>query len=128
MKKAVTLIPKESVEQTALMDWANMATGRWPELGLLHHIPNGGGRNEIEAAHLKRHGVKAGVPDLCLPVARGGYHGLYIELKRRDGGHVSANQKAWLNALRDQGYRAVVCCGWEAAKDEIESYLKGARA
>lgn len=118
-------IPREAVEQEALMDWAYRASGKWPELGLLFHVPNGGSRNEIEAMRLKRQGVKAGVPDLCLPVARAGYHGLYIELKRQQGGHVSVNQKAWLNALTDQGYRAVVCCGWEAAKDEIERYLEG---
>mgnify|MGYP004433785991 CR=1 FL=1 len=38
-------------------------------------------RDARTAANLKRQGVKAGVPDLHLPVARGGYNGLYIELK-----------------------------------------------
>lgn len=118
-------VPRESAEQEALMDWANRASGKWPELALLYHIPNGGSRNEIEAVHLRRQGVKAGVPDLCLPVARGGCHGLYIELKRREGGRISANQSAWLMALNAQGYAAVVCNGWEEAKSTIESYLKG---
>ena len=49
------------------------------------HIPNGGYRNAREAANLKRQGVKAGVPDLCIPVAKGGYHGLYIEMKTKKG-------------------------------------------
>ena len=119
-------VPRESAEQEALMDWANRASRKWPELALLYHIPNGGSRNEIEAAHLRRQGVKSGVPDLCLPVARGGCHGLYIELKRRQGGRVSPSQSAWLMALNAQGYAAVVCCGLDEAIEAIEGYLKGA--
>lgn len=38
-------------------------------------------RDKATAVALKRQGVKAGVPDICLPVARNGYHGLHIELK-----------------------------------------------
>ena len=47
----------------------------------MFHIPNGGSRNKLEASNLKKQGVKAGVPDLFLPVGRGSYHGLFIELK-----------------------------------------------
>ena len=81
-------VPTESVEQTRLFQWARMEAGRWPELNLLYHVPNGGSRHRMEAAHLKQQGVRAGVPDLCLPVARGGCHGLYIEMKRLRGGRV----------------------------------------
>ena len=65
----------ESQEQQALFSWAEYAKGLHPELGLLYHIPNGGKRDKLEAARLKLEGVKAGVPDLCLPVARGGAQG-----------------------------------------------------
>lgn len=116
----------EADEQETLMEWARVREGKWPELKLLHHIPNGGSRNKTEAARLQFQGVKPGVPDLCLPVARGGYHGLYIELKRRKGGKISPVQTAWLDALREQGYKAVVCWGWEDGKNVIEEYLKGA--
>jgi hypothetical protein len=34
---------------------------------------------------LKAEGVRAGVADLCLPAARRGYHGLYIEMKSEEG-------------------------------------------
>lgn len=71
----------EDTEQMGVIDWANWNTGRFPELKLLFHVPNGGKRNAAEAARFKAMGVKAGVPDLCLPVARGGYAGLYIEMK-----------------------------------------------
>lgn len=70
-----------------------------------------------------RQGVKAGVPDLHLPVARGGYHGLYIELK------VGSNkptqlQKKWLSNLNEQGYLAVVCYGWQQAAEQLINYLE----
>lgn len=71
-------IPTEAEEQIALFEWARLQTGRFPELALLYHVPNGGSRNKIEAARLRAQGVKSGVPDLCLPVARGASHGLYI--------------------------------------------------
>ena len=116
--------PREDEEQSALFEWARMQSGKYPELELLHHIPNGGSRNKAEAAKLKRQGVKAGVPDICLPIARGGSHGLYIELKRQRGGKVSPEQLNWLLALTEQGYTAVICTGWEAAAKMIIDYLK----
>lgn len=117
------MIPSESQEQQTLFQWAGMMTGKYPELKLCHHIPNGGSRNAIEAHNLRLQGVKPGVPDICLPVARGRYHGLYIELKRQQRSRLSVEQKIWLNDLRDQGYMAVVCYGWEDAKNVIERYL-----
>ena len=117
-------IPTEAQEQTALFQWAKLMEKKWPELQLLHAIPNGGSRNPIEARHLKEQGVKPGIPDVFLPVARGGYHGLYIEMKRRKGGRVSVEQKKMILALRDQGFRAEVCEGWEKARDVITEYMK----
>ena len=99
---------------------------RWPELRLLHAIPNGGSRNPIEARHLKEQGVKPGVPDIFLPCARGEWHGLYIEMKRRKGGRVSDEQREMIRLLIEQGYKAVVCYGWEEAKNVIVEYMKDA--
>jgi hypothetical protein len=48
-------------------------------------VPNGGYRNIYVARKLKAEGVKAGVADLCLPAARRGYHGLYLEMKSEEG-------------------------------------------
>lgn len=117
----------ENQEQAALFEWASMSEGRHPELKLLHSIPNGGYRPPRTAAILKATGVKAGVPDICLPVARGGFYGLYIEMKREKGGSLSASQRVWLNRLDKQGYRAVVCKGFEAARAEILNYLEEPR-
>ena len=114
----------ESDEQTAIFDWARFCSGRIPELNLLYHVPNGGFRTKTEAAKFQSEGVKAGVPDLVLPVARNGYHALYIELKAKDG-KVSDIQKKWLNDLRYQGNCALACFGADEAISVIEKYLKG---
>lgn len=115
---------EEAREQEALFRWAAYERGKWPELAALHHIPNGGSRNKAEAARLKAQGVRAGVPDICLPAARGCYHGLYIELKRRKGGRVSEAQRQWLEYLEGAGYCARVCHGWDEARETIEKYLE----
>ena len=112
----------ESQEQQALFDWAEYARAKHPELDLLYNIPNGGKRDKLEAVRLKREGVKAGVPDLCLPVARGGYHGLYIELKAGKN-TASPLQRQWIAALSREGYAAAVCTGWEQAAEVIGDYL-----
>ena len=115
--------PTEAQEQTAVFNWAAVMVRRWPELRLLHHIPNGGSRNAREAHNLRMQGVKAGIPDIFLPVARGGWHGLYIEMKRRKGGRLSDEQAAMLEALREQGYCAWVCKGANDAIELITEYL-----
>ena len=118
------MIPTEAQEQKDLFRWAELMSKRYPELELLFHIPNGGSRHIVEAANLKAQGVRAGVPDIFLPVARLGYHGMFIEMKRRKGGRLSEAQKEWICVLERNGYFAIVCAGWEEAVEAIESYLK----
>lgn len=115
--------PRESVEQQTLIKWARLARGKYPELDMLYHITNEGKRSVVTGARLKSEGLKPGVPDLCLAVARGGAHGLYIEMKRTKGGRVSPEQARWIEKLSREGYVAVVCRGWEQARDVIERYL-----
>lgn len=115
--------PTEEAEQAAVFEWAQLMAPQLPELHLLFHIPNGGYRAPATAAKLKAQGVKPGVPDLFLPVARGGFHGLWIELKRQHGGKVSHAQSDWLTELSFQGYRAEVAHGSEEACDVLYKYL-----
>lgn len=119
----VRLYPTEEQEQTVVMHWAAMAAGRWPELRLLFHIPNGGKRSKTEAVRFRAAGVRSGVPDLFLPCARGGYHGMWIEMKAVDG-RVSADQARWRKDLLEQGYMSVVCYGADAAIEAIEKYMQ----
>lgn len=112
----------EAQEQRFLFQWAGLAEQKYPELKLLHHVPNGGKRDAKTAANLKREGVKAGVPDIVLPVARGKFHGLYIELKVGKN-KTSLRQNVWIENLREQGYFVKVCYGWINAREVIERYL-----
>lgn len=113
----------EDTEQMNVIDWANWSTGRFPELALLHHIPNGGKRNAAEAARFKAMGVKAGVPDLFLPVPKGGFAGLYIEMKYGKN-KTTEKQKWWIEALKRQGYKVLVCYGSLEATEKLEEYLQ----
>ena len=115
----------EHEEQVALMRLVELHKSRWPELGMLFAVPNGSERNPIVGKKLKAEGVRKGVPDLCLCVARGGYHGLFIEMKRQKKSQISPEQIAWLSALRDQGYRAEMCLGAAAAWEVIQEYMRG---
>lgn len=123
MKNSMQAVAREDQEQALLFEWAALREGRWPELRLMYHVPNEGKRGMAAAMQQKRMGLKSGVPDICLPVARGGYHGLYIELKRARGGRLTQPQRAWLAALAGQGYRAIRCDGWSEAAQAIERYL-----
>lgn len=120
----IRMIPTEDEEQIWLFSWAKINSGKWPELELMHHIPNGGMRSKSEAARFKAMGVKCGVSDVFLPVAKGGYHGLYIELKAKDG-RPEKEQKEWIAAVREQGYYAAVCYGGYEASALVEAYMKG---
>ena len=119
----VRLYPTEEEEQTVVMHWAAMAAGRWPELRLLFHIPNGGKRLKTEAARFRAAGVRSGVPDLFLPCSRGGFHGLWIEMKAM-GGRVSREQERWQTELMGQGYMCAVCYGADAAIEMIKKYMQ----
>lgn len=112
----------EADEQKALMQWAKWQEGRYPELKLLYHCPNGGTRNKLEAANLKRQGVKAGVPDLFLPVPRSPKHGLFIEMKVGRN-KCTDNQKKWIRNLLEQGYEVKLCYSCEEAIQVIKKYL-----
>lgn len=115
----------EEEEQITLFSWARIYQHKYPALKWLHAIPNGGYRTKSQAARLKAGGVKAGVADIFLPAAAAGYHGLYIELKRADGGRASKEQKEFISDMQKAGFRAEVCHGWRSAAETIEQYLVG---
>ncbi len=77
----------ESVEQINLFRWAVLHERAYPELILLHHIPNGGLRNKTTAKRLKAEGVKPGVPDIFTSIKRVVSWPIH-RVKIRDGPHV----------------------------------------
>lgn len=124
--KRKEFIPHEDIEQGMLIEWAEAQKGKYPELAMIFHIPNEAGTRTLkETLRLKGLGVKAGVPDLFLPVARWAYHGLFIEMKRQKGGRVTEEQAAWHSLLTEQGYCVKVCKGFSEARHVLEVYLTG---
>ena len=118
----------EDAHQTALFMWIALNAQQYPKLTLAFAIPNGGQRHKATAAKLKATGVKKGVPDLLLPVARHGLHGLFIELKRpasqgKRKGATADEQDAWIAKLRGERYGACTCYGWEQARDVLLQWI-----
>lgn len=115
---------RERREQQAFVRWFNI---QHPEI-LIVASANGGSRNLLEAANMKRDGVLAGMPDIQVFRASNGYHGLLIEMKApKDGksgpGRLSVVQKLRMQQLNDAGYLAVPAWGWLQAKEIVEEYL-----
>lgn len=95
-----------------------------PELALrLHHSPNGGRRTAREGARFKAMGTRAGFPDLQLCVARGPYHGLFIEMKSPTGTQ-QPSQKLFQEVLTAEGYCYKVCRSFDEFRQIITEYLK----
>lgn len=113
----------ELANQQALFCWAALNYNKYPQLKFMYHVPNGGQRSKITGAQLKAAGVRAGVPDIHLPLKCGQYSGLFIELKVK-AGKASDSQENWLAYLNGAGYYATVCVGWEQAVACLEWYLK----
>ena len=113
----------EGLHQAAVMEWVNViGIQKYHELELLYHIPNGGKRNKLIAVQLKKEGVKAGVLDLHLPVARGGYHSLYIEMKIKPN-KLTTKQATFKKLAEDQGNRCEVCYSMNEAIAMLQEYL-----
>jgi hypothetical protein len=118
----------EHDEQRNLFSWAEWQSLVWPELALMFAIPNGGHRHKATAAKMKAEGVKAGVPDIFLPIARyskrlkESYIGLFIEMKFGKN-KPTKKQQSWIDDLRKRGYRVEVCYSAQEAREVIADYL-----
>lgn len=122
-RPAQPVIGREDEHQTALTNWARMMRTQYPALTLYHHIPNGGLRDKRTAARLIGQGVLIGVPDVFIPAARGGYHGIYVELKVGHNCPTPVQNEFMAAAIREGCYCAV-CYGWPCAAAVIEDYLR----
>jgi VRR-NUC domain len=120
---AALLVRTEHQEQVELFRLAALHEAKYPALATLYAVPNAGKRTPRMGAWMKAEGLRAGFPDTVLPVARQGFHGLEMELKRADGGRVSPEQRWWHDALRAEGHRVEVCHGAAAAWAILLNYL-----
>lgn len=113
----------EHAIQRSFFDWSQYAQCEHPELALLYAIPNGGARNAVTGRRLKEEGVRAGMPDMHLPVARGEYHGLWLELKA-PGKHPEKHQTEIHERLRKAGHVVVVVRSFDECRAAVTQYLK----
>ncbi|HEX4843173.1 MAG TPA: VRR-NUC domain-containing protein [Limnobacter sp.] len=108
--------------QVRFFQWAQVQAKTVPDLDKLYAIPNGGHRHNAVAAKLRAEGVKKGIPDVKLPVPRGGFVGLAIEFKA--GENVpSKEQREKITQLQRDGWCVTVCWCEEAAKRVVMGYL-----
>lgn len=123
--------PLEHDEQKAVCSWwFHYSKTKQLDHRLLVAVPNAqallrfADNPNAFIGYLKAEGMRVGMLDLCLFVARGKYHGLIIEMKRKTKGVVSDDQDAMMGILITQGYLAGVCRGADEAIAGIQSYLE----
>jgi hypothetical protein len=122
----------EHSHQVALFMWCALNVGKFPDLKWFHAIKNEEKSGSVVVgARSKAAGIKSGVSDTLLPVRRGEYSGLYIELKRpsrkpkcNGKGGVSDEQLEFGKFVQSQGFGFVVCYGWEEAVKVLIQYLE----
>lgn len=107
-----------------MISWCLWREHQAPALKNIYAIPNGGKRGKAAAGKMKAEGQRAGMPDLCLPVALLGYHALYIEVKTPKG-RASPIQKEVIERLRNQGNAVAVVRSLEAFIILVDTYLDG---
>lgn len=106
--------------QSSCISWFGL---QFPKLApLLFAVPNGGSRNVIEAANLKKQGVRAGVADLIFLFPKGGHASLCIEMKYKKSGQ-QPTQKNWQRLAEAAGNKYVVCRTLEEFMKEVRNYL-----
>lgn len=120
----------EHQEQCLVFDWKRLLIERYPDIRSLHAVPNGaklpytekgGRRYSPEAIKLKKEGLTPGMLDINWPLAKRGYHGLWVEMKV--GKNTLTDEQAEMKQLLEQqGNYCVVCYSYQDAIRVIEWY------
>ncbi len=87
------------------------------------HIANEGKRSAQYGGTLKKMGMQKGFPDFHLPLMKRHYGALYMEVKVNRNSYISPEQRYWITYLKQQGYYADFCYGFDDGKAFIERYL-----
>ena len=104
--------------QKAVVNYLRMLKGNL----LFNGSAGGVWTSKAQGNKLSLAGYRKGWPDLIILEPRGGYHGLAIELKVK-GNYASIYQKEVIKQMRERGYKAEVCTGFDQAKETIDSYF-----
>lgn len=125
------MVHSEHGDQAALVAWLKM-TGIWDKYGVFA-VPNGmpiPASPRVRAKivnYMKAEGMRPGAADLFFPVARGGFFGMFVEMKREDGGQLRDNQKEFLEIVERAGYFTAVPAGYDEAIGIVQDYLSWPR-
>ncbi len=115
---------------------ANYMRLQYPKV-LFTHVPNGGSRNAIEAAKLKKMGVSKGCPDLLIFHRTSGCAGLAIELKvkytkvlksgtiKETPNMPTPEQMQWLEDLYNQNWSTHVIYSLDEFRVVVDGYMLG---
>jgi len=79
-----------------------------------------------QGAQIKREGYEKGTSDLLFCIARRGFHGLFLEMKKtgETWSAVSDDQKKFIKRARKQGYLGSIAFGDKNAKKIIDWYMR----
>jgi len=127
-------VPTEREERRMVVRFRDQWRSKYPELRYLIAIHNEQRFVRSQARSffaywqgMTEQGYQAGIPDYVLPVARWGYFGLWIELKRLRGSQVTPEQRAWCQALANLGHAVVVAKGASVVCETLLWYVQGER-
>lgn len=124
MPKSSKLIPSESQTQIAYFHWVKLKESQDDRFLAVFAVPNAGARTPRAGARMKAEGLRAGIPDIFCSIPSKGYHGLYIELKKK-GGKISPNQITYLDLFTKYNYLCKVCYSLSELIEVTEDYLNG---
>lgn len=112
----------ETQIQIQCIDWFRSQFRKLYDAGKLIHIANERKCNQRQGKEFKAMGVRKGIPDLCLFMARKGKHGLFIEMKAPKK-YPRPEQRAMMQTLEEEGYQCAVCHSLDEFRDIINNYL-----
>lgn len=115
--------PLEEDEQAKYFRWVRSKQIKYPFMKWIHASLSGIRLTPRTASKAKTQGNRKGICDICIPCARRGYHGAYIEMKRQRGGKLSPEQVEFLAHLEAEGYYKSVAKGAEHAIEITKFYL-----
>ncbi len=118
------VIPSEYEECKLFWDWCQL---NFLIKKVTAHIVNEGRRSFSQGSKLKKIGLRKGVSDYFIGLPRGGYYGVWIEMKikNRKRARVSPDQIEWVSLMRCAGFYAFVSYGGDEAIQFMKDYIGG---
>lgn len=120
-KREILAGESEAQLQIAVVGWIRTY---YPDVIIQSSFLQGNVNNVGMSIKANQMGYTAGFPDLILLCPKGGFHGLFMELKNGSKGKVSENQRQIMDELIKQGYAGGVVKTFEAAKLMVTNYME----